>query len=97
MSKNKFLDLIKEQRSKKTKEKFKGSFLDYLSLIEDNPEACDLSHRRLYKSIIKEETNNKLDGCHRCVMMVHMTDHLRQCYVWFQLMMDTSNARVATS
>tara|TARA_B100000035_G_scaffold314542_1_gene331172 strand:- start:3701 stop:5632 length:1932 start_codon:yes stop_codon:yes gene_type:complete len=54
MSKSKFLDLIKEQRNQKTKEKFKGSFLDYLSLIEESPEVCDLSHRRLYKSIIEK-------------------------------------------
>ena len=57
MSKNKFLDLIKEQRNQKTKEKFKGSFLEYLSLIEDNPEFCDLSHRRLYKSIVEQGSN----------------------------------------
>lgn len=57
MSKNKFLDLIEKQRQEKKKEKFKGTFMDYLDLIEENPDAADLAHRRLYKSIVEKGTS----------------------------------------
>ena len=50
--KKSFLDLINKQRSKKKKEKFSGSFLDYLSLIQDNPAIIKLSHKRLYETIL---------------------------------------------
>ena len=35
---SKFLDLIQKQRNKKKKEKFKGTFIDYLEMIKDNPD-----------------------------------------------------------
>ena len=40
MSKNKYLDIIKSQRASNTKEKFEGTFLEYLSLVEDDPTHC---------------------------------------------------------
>ena len=46
--KQKFLDLIKNQRQKKSVEKFSGTFLDYLALIEKNPDLIKSSHKRLY-------------------------------------------------
>ena len=51
MSKNKFLDIIKKQRSEKTNIKFKGTFLDYLELVNKNPDLAKLSHKRLYDAI----------------------------------------------
>ena len=39
---SKFLDLIQKQRSKKKKEKFKGTFIEYLELVKDNPEKIKL-------------------------------------------------------
>ena len=48
---NKFLDLIQTQRSKKKKQKFKGSLLDYLDLVKDDPSIAKLSHKRLYTAI----------------------------------------------
>jgi len=56
MSKNKFLDLIEKQRKEKKREKFKGTFMEYLDLIENNPDSTDLAHRRLYKSIVEKGT-----------------------------------------
>jgi len=49
--KNDFLDLIANQRKAKKKEKFEGTFLDYLSLVEKKPESVKLAHKRLYESI----------------------------------------------
>ena len=46
-----FLELIKKQREASKYEKFKGTFLDYLSLIQDNPEHIRLAHKRLYETI----------------------------------------------
>ena len=48
---SKFLDLIKKQRSKKKKEKFQGTFLEYLEMIKDNPDKIKLAHKRLYETI----------------------------------------------
>ncbi len=48
---NKFLDLIQTQRSKKKKQKFKGSLLDYLDLVKEDPSIAKLSHKRLYTAI----------------------------------------------
>ena len=48
---SKFLDLIQKQRSKKKKEKFKGTFIEYLEMIKDNPDKIKLAHKRLYETI----------------------------------------------
>lgn len=49
--KHDFLKLIEEQRSIKKEEKFNGTFLEYLDVVKNNPEICDLAHKRLVKSI----------------------------------------------
>ena len=48
---NKFLDLIKNQRKKKKAEKFKGTFIEYLEMIKENPDNIKLAHKRLYEAI----------------------------------------------
>lgn len=50
---SKFLDLIKKQRSASKYEKFKGTFLDYLAVLQDDPTHVQLSHKRLYETIKK--------------------------------------------
>jgi serine protein kinase len=52
--KTNFLDIIKNQRKEKKRKKFEGKFVDYLSLIQNNPESVKLSHKRLYESLLKE-------------------------------------------
>ncbi len=52
MSKNKYLDIIKSQRaSSNKKEKFKGTFLEYLAIVEDNPSITDHAHKKLCDAI----------------------------------------------
>ena len=46
-SNNKFLDLIQKQRSSKKDKKFEGTFLEYLSLVKDNPDIAKTAHKRL--------------------------------------------------
>jgi serine protein kinase len=52
MSKNDFLKIIQNQRKKKSREKFSGTFVDYLEHVKDNPEIVKTSHKRLYDSIM---------------------------------------------
>ena len=51
MSKDEFLKLITNQRNKKKNEKFKGTFIEYLQHIQDDPSIVKLAHKRLFKSI----------------------------------------------
>ena len=51
MPKNKYLDIIKSQRAANKKERFKGTFLEYLALLEDDKTIADHSHKRLYDAI----------------------------------------------
>ena len=48
---NEFLKLIKKQRNAKKKERFEGTFLEYLELVKNNPSSIKLAHRRLYETI----------------------------------------------
>tara|TARA_B100000161_G_scaffold264036_1_gene236482 strand:+ start:72 stop:1997 length:1926 start_codon:yes stop_codon:yes gene_type:complete len=50
MAKN-YLDIIQTQRKEKKKEKFSGTFLEYLSMVEENPSLADHAHKRLYDAI----------------------------------------------
>ena len=52
--KNNFLDLIEKQRSKKKREKFQGTFLEYLNLIQDDPSSVKLAHKRLYDTLLRD-------------------------------------------
>ena len=54
MSKSKFADLISKQRSEKKDESFKGIFLEYLEVLEENPKIANLAHKRLYESLAED-------------------------------------------
>jgi serine protein kinase len=54
MANKDFLSVIKNKRSQKKEEKFKGTFLDYLNLLSENPGIVKLAHKRLYESIEKK-------------------------------------------
>ena len=62
--KNEFLDLIQAQRNTKKKKKFKGSLLDYLDLVKQDPNITKLSHKRLYEAIVDHgvETMSETDS-----------------------------------
>ncbi|SHE68736.1 PrkA family serine protein kinase [Caloramator proteoclasticus] len=49
-----FNQLIKSDREKKSKEKFEGTFLDYLEILKNNPEVAKLSHKRMYDIIVNK-------------------------------------------
>jgi serine protein kinase len=51
--KNRYLQIIKNQRASKTKEKFEGTLLEYIELIETDPEINVHAHKRLYDAIVE--------------------------------------------
>lgn len=50
-SKLKFQDLIRKDREENGHKKFEGTFLDYLSVLQENSKVAQLSHARLYDVI----------------------------------------------
>ncbi|AKN34065.1 serine protease [Clostridium carboxidivorans P7] len=48
-----FKELIENDREKRIKEDFQGTFLDYLEILKKNPDAAKLAHKRIYKIINK--------------------------------------------
>jgi serine protein kinase len=48
---SKFLDIIKAQRKIVKEKKFKGNFLDYLELVQNDPNIAKSAHKRLYEAI----------------------------------------------
>jgi len=54
MSKSKFADLISKQRAEKKDKSFKGTFLEYLEVLEENPKIANLAHKRLYESLTED-------------------------------------------
>ena len=65
--KNRYLDIIKNQRSSKTKKKFSGTLLDYLQIVEEDPTVTDHAHKRLYDAIVERgsATMDKSDARRR--------------------------------
>lgn len=66
MSKTDFLSIIREQRQNKKNDKFQGSFIEYLSLIRDDPTIIKLAHRRLYDAIILHGVSRMDSSDPRC-------------------------------
>jgi len=60
MTKSKFADLISQQRSEKKDVSFKGTFLEYLEVVEKNPKIAALAHRRLF-DVLAEDGIEVLD------------------------------------
>jgi len=52
VSKKNFLKLIQDQRKKSKKEKFEGSFIDFLEKVKKEPELADAAHKRLYDTLM---------------------------------------------
>ena len=61
-----FLDLIIKQRSQKKNKKFKGTFLDYLNLLRDDPTVAKLAHVRLRDAIETHGTSYLDTSTPRC-------------------------------
>ncbi|WP_330373735.1 MULTISPECIES: PrkA family serine protein kinase [Lachnospirales] len=49
-----FSEMIKADRRAKQDYKFEGTFLDYLHILQENPEAYKLAHKRIYDLIVDQ-------------------------------------------
>lgn len=49
-----FKEFIQSDREKRNKEKFEGTFLDYLELIKNDPDITKLAHKRIYDLIMDD-------------------------------------------
>ncbi|MDZ4993908.1 serine protein kinase [Clostridium perfringens] len=47
-----FKEFIKSDREKHNKQKFRGTFIDYLEIVKANPDIAKLSHKRVYDLIV---------------------------------------------
>ncbi|MCT4595218.1 MAG: PrkA family serine protein kinase [Anaeromicrobium sp.] len=49
-----FSEIIKKDREERRKQRFKGTFLDYLEILKESPSMCMLAHQRMYERIIEK-------------------------------------------
>ncbi|MGL5614981.1 MAG: PrkA family serine protein kinase [Sarcina sp.] len=49
-----FKEFIQNDREKRNKEKFEGTFLDYLEIVKNEPDIAKLAHKRIYDLIMNE-------------------------------------------
>jgi serine protein kinase len=63
---SKFLEIAEEHKKKNKREKFSGTFSDYLSLLESDKKIAVLAHKRLYNTIIGEGITRMSEEDSRC-------------------------------
>src|SRR5262245_43111772 len=61
MDKPSFEQLIREDRAARESKRWRGSFLEYLELVRQNPALSKLSHARLYEMMMRDGTRDILD------------------------------------
>ncbi|GIM29421.1 serine protein kinase [Clostridium polyendosporum] len=49
-----FKQFIESDRERHNKEKFEGTFIEYLEIIKNNPDIAKLSHKRIYEMIVSK-------------------------------------------
>ena len=47
-----FKDFIRTDRESRSGDKFEGTFLDYLQILQENPDVAKLAHKRVYDTIM---------------------------------------------
>ena len=62
MPRKKFLSIIENQRKEKRSVKFSGTFLDYLEIVNRNPDIIKTSHKRLYSVLISHGVSIMADS-----------------------------------
>jgi len=63
---NKFLEIAEQHKKDSKREKFKGTFADYLELLEEDKTIAQLAHKRLYKTIINKGITKMTEDDSRC-------------------------------
>ena len=70
-----FLNIIKKQRAKVKPEKFDGTFLEYLELVNKDPSIVKHAHSRLYDAIVDHGVKDLEDGDRK--RKLFNNDHVR--------------------
>jgi serine protein kinase len=63
---NKFLQIAEEHKKGRKKEKFRGTFSEFLELFEGNPGVAKLAHKRLYDTIVAHGITRMSEEDSRC-------------------------------
>ena len=63
---NEFLAIAEKHKKSSKKEKFSGTFAEYLELLEEDKSLAVLAHKRLYKTIIDEGITRMSEEDSRC-------------------------------
>jgi serine protein kinase len=61
-----FLKLIKKQRAESQKEAWKGTLVDYLEVLKENPDVAKLSARRLFDAVASYGVDTMSESDPRC-------------------------------
>ena len=61
-----FLDIIKKQREESSKESWRGTFVEYLSTVKNNPDVAKLAAKRLSDAIEKDGVETMGESDPRC-------------------------------
>ncbi|MCR6515657.1 PrkA family serine protein kinase [Clostridium sp. LY3-2] len=73
-----FKDFIKHDRENREKEKFNGTFLEYLELVKENPDIAKLSHKRVYDRIMEEGVETLKGEDNYKVKRIHGNEIIRK-------------------
>lgn len=73
-----FKEFIESDRESRGKEKFNGTFLDYLEIIKQNPDVTKLAHKRLYDTIMKDGVEVLKAEDNPRVKKIYGNDSIRQ-------------------
>ena len=63
---DRFLKLIGKHKEQKKVPKFRGSLSEYLKIIEEDPDVCQLAHKRLYTTISTKGITRMKSSDERC-------------------------------
>ena len=63
---NKFLKLVESHEANKKREKFSGTFAEYLEMLEEDKGLSMLAHKRLYKTILEKGMTRMTEDDSRC-------------------------------
>ena len=72
-----FKKIIEQDREKRKKEAWKGTMLEYLQLIKENPDIAKLSHKRLYDMLMEPGVTSLNLSEHPRLNRLHKGDTLK--------------------
>ena len=78
-----FKEFITTDRESRNKEKFEGTFLDYLEIVKQNPDVAKLAHKRLYDFIMSKGVEVLKGDEHPRIRKIYGNETIRE-YGYFK-------------